>query len=218
MEFLKLKELFAENADPKLAESMSAYMRNQFSYFGIPTPKRRMLTTQFFETEPKNATIDWSFVFDCFDADERELQYAAVNYLEKNRNKLTKKDISNLKKIIETKSWWDTIDGLDKIVGSIALKDVSVNEILLKWSNNDNFWLRRIAIDHQLNRKEKTNIELLAEIIKNNFGQTEFFINKAIGWSLREYSKTNPDWVRKFVAENQDKMAKLSIREASKYI
>jgi 3-methyladenine DNA glycosylase AlkD len=78
--------------------------------------------------------------------------------------------------------------------------------------------LRRIAIDHQLGRKDKTDAALLAQIIENNLGQAEFFINKAIGWSLREYSKTNPDWVRAFIDEHRADMAGLSIREASKYI
>jgi 3-methyladenine DNA glycosylase AlkD len=89
---------------------------------------------------------------------------------------------------------------------------------LLEWSTDTNFWLRRIAIDHQLSRKEKTNTALLEQIIINNFGQTEFFINKAIGWSLREYSKTNPKWVQNFLALHKDKMAKLSLKEASKYV
>lgn len=66
--------------------------------------------------------------------------------------------------------------------------------------------------------KERTNTELLEKILVNNFGSSEFFINKAIGWSLRDYSKTNQDWVRNFVETHKDKMDKLSIREASKYL
>ena len=89
---------------------------------------------------------------------------------------------------------------------------------MLKWSKDEDFWVRRIAIDHQLCRKEKTNTELLEKIIVNNFGSNEFFINKAIGWSLRDYSKTNPKWVKEFVEKYKDKMDKLSIKEASKYI
>ena len=88
---------------------------------------------------------------------------------------------------------------------------------MLEWSTDEDFWVRRIAIDHQLCRKERTNTELLEKILVNNFGSSEFFINKAIGWSLRDYSKTNQDWVRNFVETHKDKMDKLSIREASKY-
>jgi len=89
---------------------------------------------------------------------------------------------------------------------------------MLKWSKDEDFWIRRIAITHQISRKEKTNVELLEEILVNNFGSSEFFINKAIGWSLREYSKTNTDWVRNFIKIHENEMDKLSIREASKYL
>ena len=82
-----------------------------------------------------------------------------------------------------------------------------------QWSLDEDFWLRRIAIDHQLMRKELTDTNLLAEVICNNFGQTELFINKAIGWSLRNYSKVNPDWVRAFIDQHASQMASLSIRE-----
>lgn len=103
-------------------------------------------------------------------------------------------------------------------MSGIALRYPSVNNILLAWSTDDNFWLRRIAIDHQLMRKDKTDTELLEKIIINNLGQTEFFVNKAIGWALRDYSKTNPDWVRGFIKKYGEKMSSLSIKEASKYI
>ena len=131
---------------------------------------------------------------------------------------LTDEDIPRLKELAITKSWWDTIDNLDRIVGGIALKYPSVNRTVLEWSSDENIWLRRIAIDHQLLRKERTDTELLEKIIKNNFERTEFFINKAIGWALRDYSKTNPEWVRNFIEKNKDKMSKLSIGEGSKYI
>ena len=89
---------------------------------------------------------------------------------------------------------------------------------MLKWSNDDDFWVRRIAIDHQLCRKLDTNVELLEKILVNNFGSSEFFINKAIGWSLRDYSKYNPEWVRGFIERYCDKMNSLSLKEASKYL
>ena len=216
MDFQKLKELFEKNADSKEAEKMSAYM-NKLPFFGIPKPKRAILTKEMFASD-KSKEIDWQFIFNCFLEDERELQYVAMDYLMKHSKALTSKDIPSIKRLIETKSWWDTVDCLDSIVGNIALKDESVNKVLLEWSSDRNIWLRRIAIDHQLGRKDETNKELMAQIIKNNLNQAEFFINKAIGWALREYSKTNPEWVRAFIKENEKNMAKLSIREASKYI
>ncbi|WP_079014640.1 DNA alkylation repair protein, partial [Streptococcus pneumoniae] len=88
----------------------------------------------------------------------------------------------------------------------------------IKWSLSDNIWLRRVAIDHQLLRKEKTNTQLMEKILLHNLNQTEFFINKAIGWTLRDYSKTNPTWVTCFIEKNKERMAELSIKEASKYL
>ena len=126
--------------------------------------------------------------------------------------------IENIKKLVLKKSWWDTIDSLDEIVGSLSLAYPEVNKTILEWSLDKNIWLRRIAIDHQLLRKEKTNTELLEQIIVNNLGSKEFFINKAIGWSLRDYSKTNKQWVSDFIAKYRDDLSQLSIKEASKYL
>lgn len=105
-----------------------------------------------------------------------------------------------------------------KLIADMALKYEDINEILISWSKDNNIWIRRVSIIHQLHRKEKTNIELLEKIIVNNFGSDEFFINKAIGWALRDYSKTNKEWVSNFINKYKDKMANLNIKEASKYL
>lgn len=105
-----------------------------------------------------------------------------------------------------------------KLIADMALKYEDINEILISWSKDNNIWIRRVSIMHQLHRKEKTNIELLEKIIVNNFGSDEFFINKAIGWALRDYSKTNKEWVSNFINKYKDKMANLNIKEASKYL
>lgn len=89
---------------------------------------------------------------------------------------------------------------------------------MIEWSKDDNIWIKRSAIEHQLNFKEKTDPELLEKIIVNCFDSNEFFINKAIGWALRQYSKIDPNWVKKFIQEYGNRMDDLSIKEASKYI
>ena len=127
-------------------------------------------------------------------------------------------DIPRLQALITDKSWWDTSDVLDRIVGGIALRHPEVNATLLDWSQSDNIWLRRVAIDHQLLRKGQTDTALLEAIIRYNLELKEFFINKAIGWALRDYSKTNPAWVRRFIDTYGDRMVKLSLREAQKYL
>ena len=131
---------------------------------------------------------------------------------------LVEDDISKLKELVLTKSWWDTVDILDKVIGSIIYNNKNLHPIILEWSKDDNIWLRRVAIDHQLLRKENTDEQLLEKILINNLNHKEFFVNKAIGWALRDYSKTNPQWVRNFIEVHKENMASLSIREASKYL
>ena len=218
MDFNKLYEEMIQHKNEEQARQMSKYMLNKFEYIGIKTPERREIFKIFFKEYKNEEKIDWEFVNKCWENKYREFQYVAADYLKNKKDKLTIDDIPNLKQLILKKSWWDTIDNLDMTIGALGLKDSNVNKILLEWSIDENIWLRRIAIDHQLLRKEKTNTELLEKILKNNLGQAEFFINKAIGWALRDYSKTNPEWVKNFIEKNRENMAKLSIKEASKYL
>ena len=218
MDFNKLYEEMIQHKNEEQAQKMSKYMLNKFEYIGIKTPERREIFKNFFKEYKNKEKIDWEFVNKCWENKYREFQYVAADYLKNMKDKLTIDDIPKLKQLVLEKSWWDTIDNLDMTIGALALKDSNVNKILLEWSLDENIWLRRIAIDHQLLRKEKTDTELLEKILKNNLGQAEFFINKAIGWALRDYSKTNPKWVKNFIEKNREKMAKLSIREASKYL
>ena len=218
MDFSKLYEEMIQHKNEEQAQRMSKYMLNKFEYIGIKTPERRKIFKNFFSKYKNEEKIDWEFVNKCWKNKHREFQYVAADYLKNMKDKLTIDDIPKFKRLILEKSWWDTVDNLDMTIGALALKDSNVNKILLEWSLDENIWLRRIAIDHQLLRKEKTNTELLEKILKNNLGQAEFFINKAIGWALRDYSKISPEWVKNFIEKNKENMAKLSIKEASKYL
>lgn len=214
--YLNLKKLFEENQDKEQAIKMSAYMRNLFLFYGVPTPQRRVLYKDFLKSEKKTGIIDWNFLDECWKDEHREFQYVVMDYLAAMQKFLTFDDVSHIKKYIKTKQWWDTIDGLDRIVGNIA--DERINNLMLEWSVDEDFWIRRTAIDHQLCKKDKTDTDLLEKILINNFGSSEFFINKAIGWALRDYSKTNPEWVRLFIQKHKSQLSKLSLKEAGKYI
>ena len=211
-----VKELKAL-ANPDDAVAMKAYMKNKFEFLGVKTPARRKLAKTFFK-QKTDSVIDWDFINEAWNNPYRELQYTALDYLESRKKLLAPSDLPRLKKLAQTKSWWDTIDFLDRLVGSIIARFPEAKEIILAWSYDEDIWLRRLAIDHQLLRKEETDTKLLEKILVNNLGQTEFFINKAIGWALRDYSKTNPDWVRDFIERHRAEMATLSIREGSKYL
>nr|WP_267130235.1 DNA alkylation repair protein [Lactococcus hodotermopsidis] len=197
---------------------MAKYMRNQFNYLGIKTPERREIAKDFLREKAKESEIDWLLVTKLWAQDYREFQYLATDYLKKVQKQLTFKDLPKLYQLAISKSWWDLVDSLDEHVGYIVKHDATCKAVMRDWSLDDNFWIRRIAIDYQLGFKQATDTALLAEIIQNNLGSTEFFINKAIGWALRDYSKMNPEWVSHFIEKNNKKMAKLSIEEGSKYL
>lgn len=211
-----VKELKAVS-NPDDAVAMKAYMKNKFEFLGVKTPARRKLAKAFFKQQT-DSVIDWDFINESWSNPYRELQYAALDYLESRKKLLTPSDLPRLKKLAQTKSWWDTIDFLDRLVGSIIAQFPETKATILSWSCDEDIWLRRLAIDHQLLQKEKTDTELLEKILVNNLSQTEFLINKAIVWALRDYSKTNPNWVRDFIERHQTEMAALSIREGSKYL
>jgi len=216
--YFEIRKAFEENRNDKKAAAMSKYMKDKFKYYGIPTPLRKSIYRELLKREKASGKIDWELLDKCYEDEHREFQYFVIDYLSLMQKSLTYDDVPKIRKYIKEKQWWDTIDGFDRIIGDIAFADDRINALMSEWSKDDDFWIRRIAIDHQLLRREKTDTELLEKIVVNNFGSNEFFINKAIGWSLREYSKTNPNWVRDFINKHRDEMDKLSIREASKYI
>ena len=215
------RRLFADlraAADGERAAQMAAYMRDQFRYLGVQTPARRKISRPFLNAAKKERLLDWDFVDACWQAEEREFQYVAADYLRKVRHLLNVADLPRIRGLAVTKPWWDTVDSLDATVGSVVAQSSEGRELILKWARDENMWVRRLAIDHQLQRKESTDVELLSSIIEANLGSGEFFIDKAVGWALRDYSKTDPEWVRAFIAEHRQGMAALAVREASKYL
>ncbi|EFU22136.1 DNA alkylation repair enzyme [Streptococcus anginosus F0211] len=217
---MKVEDIFQglkEVANPEDAIHMKAYMKDQFEFLGVKTPVRRKLSKVFFKKNSSLA-IDWKFIHQAWDNPYREMQYVVLDYLQLKQKALTPSDLPKIKKLAQTKPWWDTIDFLCRSVGYISLHYPETKKIVLDWSRDKDFWLRRIAIEHQLLQKEETDVQLLEQILINNLNQTEFFINKAIGWALRDYSKTNPDWVLEFIEKYKDKLSKLSIKEGSKYL
>ena len=218
MSLIDLLEELEATKDSKNAGPMEAYMCHQFFFLGIAAPERNALYKKYFPKAKKTKIIDWNFVDTCWRKEPREYQYVAANYLKAMQSYLTENDLPKLERLVVTKSWWDTVDILDRVVGSLVYDKPELEKMILQWSLSDNIWLRRVAIDHQLLRKENTNVQLMEKILLNNLDRTEFFINKAIGWALRDYSKTNPTWVAGFIEKNKERMADLSIKEASKYL
>lgn len=231
---INIIEEFRQYKNEENAEKQAAYLRHQFEFIGLKTPERRLLAKDFLKEKKADKQIDWELVFEFWNLPEREFQYLALDYLHQMKKWLIFDDMEKIKKLTVSKSWWDTVDALDELIGHLLLtgrKQATENDstayeqvktLVKEWAQAENFWLRRIAIDCQLSFKNQTDLELLSyNIEKNLLGSSfadEFFITKAIGWALRDLAKTNSAWVIKFIEEHENKMAKLSIREASKHL
>jgi 3-methyladenine DNA glycosylase AlkD len=214
----QLTALFEEHRNDDNAGPMKKYMKDHFPFLGIKSPLRKELEKQFFrETGILKEEFNQEFVEGLWEKDEREYQYTAITYMGKFIKKFPKDAIQFLEKLLTTKSWWDSVDSIAPLVGEMARSYPElIDETLNHWSVDDNFWLRRSAILFQLKYKQQTNEDLLYDYMVKNADSKEFFIQKAIGWALREYSKTNPESVRLFIEGNQ--LAPLSSREGSKYL
>jgi len=214
-----LETLFRSYADPSAAAPMKAYMRNQFEYLGIKTPQQRALLRVFIGEHGLPPLDELEGVLLALWAlPEREFQYTALGLLGCFERQLPAKFINTIEMLLTTKSWWDTVDSLaTHTVGIHFQRYPAVRaETLPRWRQSDYLWLRRTCILFQNKYKAETNFDLLKAIICENLGSNEFFINKAIGWALREYTRIDPDGVRTFVAETH--LAPLSAREALKWL
>jgi len=215
-----LKTLFEQNADPVKAAPMKKYMRDQFEYLGIKTPQSKALMKEFVSEYglPSMDHLDvilrglWSLP-------QREFQYLTMSLLSKFEKKLEPNFVTTLEYLIVTKSWWDTVDALaSHPIGTHFKRYPGIKKKYLnKWRKSDNIWLRRTTLLFQLGYKKETDFDLLCEIISENLGSEEFFINKAIGWALRQYAYTDPKAVKKFVKATRE-LHPLSQREALKHL
>ncbi len=210
---------FREHADAKKAGPMEGYMRNRFSFLGIKTPERIQLTREFWSKYGFPVGEELLLVVQqLWQLPEREFQNVAMAFLEKHGKHAAKLDVDVFEKLVTTKSWWDTVDYLaSHTMGDHLTKYPDlIPDYTGRWIQSDDLWLRRTAILYQLRYKERTDVERLFDYIVRCKDEKEFFIRKAIGWALREYSKTDKAAVLRFVSETQ--LSPLSEREALKYI
>jgi len=209
-----LEEAFALHANADNAKAMQAYMKGHFPFFGIKATPRRALLSTFLKENGMPTPFDPEVLRSLWNAPQREFHHSAVDIMEKQIRSIKESDLSLIEELIVTNSWWDTVDGLSSwICGPYFLKFPEHKaQITDQWAVHDNMWLRRASIIFQLSYKEKTDSELLFRHIRLNLGSKEFFINKAIGWALREYAKTDAEAVKQFVSGTD--LQPLSKREA----
>ncbi|GAB2027228.1 DNA alkylation repair protein [Lactovum odontotermitis] len=214
-----LERIFLQHEDAEQAQKMSEYLQGKFPHFGIQSPLRRELTKEFMAEEAAKKQIDWAVIDTLWEKPEREFHQLACDLLIKMEKFIRVDDLPKIRVLALQNAWWDSVDALTKASFRHLLPfGQEVKLALTAWSVDENFWIRRMAITSQVLAKEKTDRGLLAVVICNNFGSDEFFINKAIGWVLRDFSKTDPDWVRDFVLEHDSDLNQLSKREAVKFL
>lgn len=216
-----VKEKFQQNANPEYAQQMAAYMKYHFPYLGLGTPLRKtlLLDIKSQTAEPQLNELE-SVILELWAMEEREFQYVALYLLQKNLNKLTPKNIPFILELIPQKSWWDTVDALaGSIISGILKKHPNeLIPLIEPCISSNNFWINRTAIIAQLKFHKITNTDFLTQAIVPHISNKEFFLRKAIGWSLRQYAKSNPHWVIDFVNQYEDQLSGLSKREALKHI
>lgn len=215
-----LTEAYELQRNDQIAQQQKAYLKGKFEFFGLKTPIRREVQKPFLQKEfLPNKVEAFKIVKELWKKPEREFHYFGQELIMKYKNKLEEKDLEFIEYLITHNSWWDTVDMIaSHLVGSYFKKfPDKKSALMLKWSVNDNMWIRRTSIIFQLKYRENTDFELLSRVIKNNLGSKEFFINKAIGWALRTYSSVDPEKVIDFV-EAHPTLSNLSKKEALRLI
>ncbi|MFS4492487.1 DNA alkylation repair protein [Maribacter sp. 2308TA10-17] len=210
---------FEKNANPKIAVEQKAYMRGQFEYYGIKTAQRREIQKPFLVKQflPKK-TDAIQIVKVLWNKPQRDYHYVAQELMLKYSSQMKEEDMAIFEFMVTHKSWWDTVDFIaTKLMGAYLKKyPEKRRHYLEKWLKSGNIWLQRSALLFQLKYKEELDTELLAFTITRLLGSNEFFINKAIGWVLRDYSRVNPEWVLDYV--HNKPLSSLSRREAIRLI
>ncbi len=216
----QLEIVFLENANPTRAKQQIQYMRNQFGGYGIPSPLRNELQKPFFDKNhlPSKETA-FEMIKLLWEKPEREYQYFAMQLAFKYVKLQETSDIVLYEWLITHKSWWDTVDYVaPELVGAYFQKFPEMRDVTVeKWLCSGNIWLQRSCLIFQLKYRDKTDAAFLAQNINRLLGSKEFFINKAIGWSLRQYAIYHPQWVLNFV-EKTPELSGLSRREAIRRI
>ncbi|MGW0966067.1 DNA alkylation repair protein [Streptomyces sp. NPDC002516] len=216
----RLTTAYAAAADPERAASMRAYMKDVAPFLGLTTPERRALSRTVLRDTARPAERDCTAIaLRCWRLPEREYQYFAVDYLRRHVSRLSSGFLPVARHLVSTVPWWDTVDLLAAhVVGGLVAADPRLRADMDAWIEDDDLWVARTALLHQLRYKDATDTGRLFAYCVRQSGHPDFFIRKAIGWCLREYAKTDPGAVRDFVTAERARLAPLSVREALKNI
>ena len=215
----EIDKIYKANADSKNAAGAKAYLLNQFEFYGIKTPLRRILCKAFYKTHPIKDHDELSLIVkECFEQPQRELHYFAIELVGHHKKLWSKKTLPLIEWMITHNSWWDSVDSTNTHVISkffIQFPEY-IPSYTSKWNKSTNKWLQRMSLLFQLTYKKNTDTALLASYIEHCIHEQDFFIRKAIGWALRAYAYQDINWVKAFVKAHPN-LSPLSKREALKH-
>lgn len=216
----ELEQAFLHNADEAQAKRKTAYMRHLFPFLGLATPLRKALQKPLYKTYPLQDERQLKQTLnDLWLKEQREFQYAALDLAANFQQLASPQMLELFEMMIRTKSWWDTVDDIAaNLVGPLVYDHPKLIEVMDGWIQDENLWIRRTALIFQLKWKKQTDTERLFNYCSQLMHESDFFIRKAIGWALRQYAKTDPQAVKKFIHSNQKNLSLLSIKEGSKYL
>ncbi|MGW0532258.1 DNA alkylation repair protein [Streptomyces sp. NPDC003032] len=214
----RLVPSYSAAADPRRAAQTRAYMKDIAPFLGLTSPVRRELSRAVVAGTPRPDEADCAAVaLRCWELPEREYAYFAVDYLRRHVQRCSSGFLPVARHLVTARPWWDTVDLLAAhVVGGLVAADPRLRTVMDEWIEDENLWVARTALLHQLRFKSATDAERLFAYCVRQSGHPDFFVRKAIGWCLREYAKTDPEAVRAFVGRERDRLAPLSVREALK--
>jgi len=218
---IPLKDYLLENSNTENALQMERYMKNLFEFYGVPSSIRGSFFNHYIANHGMPELLKLNeIIAELWKKPQREYQYFGMELLKKLHKNINEESIDLYEFMIVKKSWWDTVDFIAAtLVGTYFKKYPSnINKKTSEWLASDNIWLQRTVLLFQLKYGEKTDTRLLIRAITELSPSKEFFIRKAIGWALRQYSKFNPDFVLQFTETYKNKLSGLSYQEALKVI
>lgn len=215
-----IKNELKQHSDATKAPQMQAYMKTDQPFYGVQSKLRRQIFRDAIKKYPVTSRETWeTLILELWNGTQREEMYQALEVAERYKKYHDESAWNLFEKLLRSATNWDTVDWLaSNLIGKLVYKYRHFEKELWKWSKDDNFWVRRASLLSHLKHKEKTNIKLLSQTILKLAHEKEFFIRKAIGWVLRQYSYTDPIWVSQFVERYENKLSGLSKREALKAI
>ena len=206
-----------DKADPSRADAMAAYMRHQFEFLGLAAPLRRKVAKDFMGSFAGSGQDElFAAVEQLWRLEPRELVYVGTDLLRTHWRVLEPDSLPRLRSLVLDRSWWDSVDPLAHVVGVLVLNHRELAAEMDRWIEDDNRWIVRVALLHQLSWKGATDTERLFGYCRRRGGDEDFFIRKAIGWALRDFAHTHPEDVRDFVARHGAELSSMSVSEATK--